>query len=329
MASLAAENGATLSSERLARLREELADCDPDALAPEVPMGSPVSTASHQQLRDELRRLKFAQLNAEAQHRFIDGCLRHFEGCSQTGLDGQRRQQKEQNKSLKRTIKQQEDTHRQIAAEIAETYSKVRAEHERCMHGLAEASGSTGAGGVGPEGAFPEAAEAAMRRASEDMDRSAAETTLAWREHHTEVSSHLALEGQLKRLESRSRDDRAAAAAVRAEEARDRAHCDAERKLLDAEGRLGLPEISVDESRRTVVLSGRSGGQSEIAEEFRTVTVEMSPEDGRLTRAEPHQALGLQSEARAAVRDDDLPALLSIVWNRICEDRPRAHNGGA
>lgn len=54
-------------------------------------------------------------------------------------------------------------------------------------------------------------------------------------------------------------------------------------------------------------------------EALRAIEVAWAAEDGRLVRAEPHPILGLQKAAAAAVAADDLPALLTKAWGRLCD----------
>jgi len=87
--------------------------------------------------------------------------------------------------------------------------------------------------------------------------------------------------------------------------------------LASQRDELGFPIIEFHDDRKEVVLSAPGGIDARLKT---VVKVETEP-SGRLLSAEPDQRLGLWNEVKAAVENNDLAWLLTLVWDKLCEQQ--------
>lgn len=153
------------------------------------------------------------------------------------------------------------------------------------------------------------------------------------RHRELEKRGHLEAELQLLERDLKRAEERGTACKQQHKEALECA--DSLETVRQGHLELGFPNITFHDdsqldgaSRGTIVL----GSGCAIADEaVRTVTVEFG-KDGELISVTPHSSLNLQHEAAEVVKQDDLPALLTRVWHRICdppEKRRKSSRGGA
>jgi len=322
---MAAVAAAPLTAERLAGLREELAEVSPDAFQPQIiPSASCLAP-----LREELRRLKFVFTEADAQRRFVASALAgnltaeepptaHGSGWG----DGERgrKEAKERLKAIKRSIALEEEVHAQVQRDISEAHIRVRQLHEQCALDLQEAETEGAANDsdadldLNTEAVADEHRQAAMDagQATEDVSN----IRLACQK---EAAKRRRLEEELRRLEAKSRAHQDTTAKLRRDEAAGRLLDRNFEALQQAECRLGLPSINFDDTGGLVVLEGGPpAGDGPLGEAARAIEVSFD-EDGRLLRASPHPVLGLQEASKAAVAEDDIGKLVTLAWDKICE----------
>lgn len=84
---------------------------------------------------------------------------------------------------------------------------------------------------------------------------------------------------------------------------------------------LRRPRVDFDDARNVLVLSDAAGGvgPGREPEAVRTIKVEYD-KHGRLVRAEAHPSLELWPEATIAIEQNDLARLVTIAWDRICNE---------
>merc|ERR1719362_1560859 len=102
-------------------------------------------------------------------------------------------------------------------------------------------------------------------------------------------------------------------------------------RLTDVELMLGLPSIAFDDANGAVVLGQDSDASVNKDLSYRTVGLERDAQ-GRIISAKPHPALGLNDEAAASGEHGDLAPLLTLLWERVCEQqqwRRRQDGAGA
>jgi len=316
-----------------ARLWSELEEANPDAVACHFPVSSHAGAAEAfpalgNSLRNELKRLKFVFTEAEAQRRFAECAQdKHLAeeppsaDCRGGSIDTSRKDAKETNRALKQRIVREMQIHNQLLSDVKEAYRQARQFHEQCAQELQEAEDA----GLDPDAGLDldlggeEAAEE-IRQASAQAFRGAEEARRYWMSREEGCSKKRRLEAQLRSLESQKRANQARAGAFAKEEARERALADSLEKLQEAEAQLGLPRLELDQTRGVVLMgeppvAGEMGTETEA---LRTIQIEFA-EDGKLLRAEPHPVLGLERAATKAVQQDDLGALLTMAWGRLCD----------
>lgn len=315
--------------DKLARFWEELAEANPDTL-PTNGMFSSIPAAepgvSLGKLRSELKRLKFVFTEAEAQKRFAE-CAQGKRIAEQPGnggaLEVKRRESKEVNKSLKQRIAREEQLCSQLLNEIEAAYKQCKQLHEQCSQELREGELSERLTAMDDDldlvlGADETAAHLDQAAAESFEGAENARSLLHAREDA--AVKRRRLEAELQMYESQNRSNRARAGAFKREESRERALADSIRQLQEAEAQLGLPRLEIDHIRKVALLGEPPAAwESSIeTEELRTLQIDFA-DDGKLIQAVPHPALGLETAAAKAVINDDLGALLTTAWARLCD----------
>lgn len=315
--------------DKLARFWEELAEANPDTLPANglfssIPSSEP--GVSLGKLRNELKRLKFVFTEAEAQKRFAE-CAQGRRIAEQPGngaaLEFKRRESKEVNKSLKQRIAREEQLCSQLLNDIQEAYKQCRQLHEQCSQELREGELSERLTAMDDDldlvlGADETAAH--LDQAAGDCFEGAENARSLFRAREEAAVMRRRLEAELEMYEAQNRSNRARAGAFKREESRERAHSDSIRQLQEAEAQLGLPRLEIDHIRKVALLGEPPAAweSSTETEELRTLHIDFT-DDGKLIRADLHPALGLQTAAAKAVANDDLAALLTTAWARLCD----------
>lgn len=291
-------------------------------------------------LKSEMRRLKYAFKDAHMLDELIKGCADNAAPWKEVGdgglVDSSRNNlwenTKQRNKELKNARKREEEVHKQLHRNIAEAYDEAYNAHSAGRHELdlmrmSQEDLSSQQIGEGEDldlcprwdnGPHSEAAEAARRGTSELAE------VMSLRQHEARKRDNL--EAELQELENEFAQVKARSKTWR-QESKEAFECaNSLETVHQAQMELGFPKLTFleetrfgDGSRCDVVLMG---GAASTDEALHTVGLEFG-KDGELTRATPHAALGLQREAGEAVKRDDLPWLLTMVWHRICEPSER------
>jgi len=293
-----------------------------------------------------LQRSKYGFCDADMWCAMIKGYVES--GDSWKVVDGEAtnrwQEAKKQNKDLKSARICEEEVHAELHKSVAEAYEEAREASNMCsrqldlLHSQQDVTEGTELGQYAGEGEdldlCPPWANGPHGEAAAEAARGTDELSRVMSLHQRELDKRGRLAEEVRRLEMEL--DRAKRQTRECEgqckQAFDMA--DGLEKVGEAQRELGFPDVTFHDtqqhngaSRSTVVLSGVAGANTEEA--VRSLTVEFA-KDGHLTRATPHPALGLDREAAEAAKLDDLPALLTMVWHRVCDGkRLKPSRGGA
>jgi len=293
--------------------------------------------------RAELKRSKFAFSDADMKGSLIKGCATNVapwnavnQACEHLWQEA-----KQHNKELKNARRKEEEEHAQLYRSIAEAFEEAREAANTCyrelemlqsQQDLSEAGAEVGQRAFEGEdldlcppwtnGPHAEAADNA-RRGTDELARVA-----SLHQREMEKRTHLEFEMQWLETQLKKAKDRSSTSIQQQKEAHE---CIKSMEILcQAQLDLGFPDISFNDPAGTVILSGSAAAG--VEEALRTVHLEFG-KDGRLLRVAAHADLGLQREASEAVKHDDLPAFLTMVWHRICDPaeqkRRKPSRGGA
>mmetsp|Transcript_129453 Transcript_129453/g.360580 ORF Transcript_129453/g.360580 Transcript_129453/m.360580 type:complete len:343 (-) Transcript_129453:115-1143(-) len=335
--------------ERLVRLQDELehlgaaaaAAAAVDGVAPTGcgSGGAAADAAAVEELRQELKHKKFVHLSVQAQLSFVSGCLQGdlSPDLAAQGqkLEAARREAKERNQALKREEARETEEHARLCIQRMEAYREAMRGYEECqevMRQLQSLVEEEEAEEVGLPGEGLEALTGSLGCSADEEEGEAPERALL--EQPEELAKRRRLEYERRYLERQRRVPEELRAELVQLEARERREVERLEALERLQCEHGLPKLHVDDSGGTVMLGGpRAAG--ELSEDFavRTVKVERDA-SGHLVRAETHPSLGLWNEATHCVNDNDLARLLTLVWDRLCEQQCRngtepAELGGA
>merc|ERR1712136_507149 len=299
--------------EQVNRCREVLNENHPDAIMSAFPgVRPPPGTPSFEALRQGTKQEKFMCLAAEAQLNFMSGCMQRDSASLRGPLRGQdleyqRREAKAENQELKADIQREQDQQEVLHMELARACAQLEASHRQCARQLHEA--------------------VQVLEVSVDGDAEAAPMSECLGElrgtGHSAMQSRLDHLAELGRLEEH-----------------ERRQIESLSSMAQLSESLGLPRIEFDRDRGVVILGpadtdGTEPGVFCGGTAIRTVAVQHDV-SGKLVRAEPHPLLQLWNEATTAVETDDLARLLTLVWDRLCEqspgrrgDRSPCNRGGA
>lgn len=290
--------------------------------------------------RAELKRSKFAFSDADMKSSLIKGCVESVapwnaidEGRKNLWEDAKR-----QKKEVKNACRAEEEVHKKLHRSLAEAFDEAREAASSCsreldmlqsQQDLAEIGADQHVGEGEDLDLCPSWANGPHSEAAEDARRGTNELSRvsSLREGELEKRARLEFEVQCLEKELKQAQDRTGSCQQEYQEHKLGAdNMDMVRENLL---QLGFPEITFTDCG-TVVLSGRSAIGDDEA--LRTLAVEFG-EDGQLTRATPHTALGLQREAAEAVKRDDPQWLFTLAWHRICDPaeqkRRKPSRGGA
>lgn len=347
--------GVLQARDRIQKWREQLNEASASlnseghSLSRRPSLGSEGEAAALQPWLAELKRSKFAFSDADMRVSLIKGCWESSAPWAVVDESRTSRTQdaKQRNKELKQARLREEDLQTELYKSLAEAieeaqeasstgwreYDLLQSQQDMSEMG-AEFSQHAGEGEdldlcpAWANGPHCEAAADAQRETEELVRITDQRQRESEKRQHFEAELQ-SLELELKKVQARSKTYR--------QQQKQAFQCvDSLEKLHEAHLQLGFPDITFHEvaqsggaSQCTVVLSG-SGVSADEA--VRTVMVKFGP-DGDLSSATPHASLGLQQEAAAAVKCDDLSALLTMVWHRICEPterkRRKPSRGGA
>lgn len=337
---------------RMARFYEQLREAsgvlgtDLHARRSSLGCPSPRAEASTLEPKTLLSRSKYSFCDADMWCAMIKGYVESGDAWKAVDGESANRWQdaKSQNKELKAARIREEEVHAELHKSVAEAYEEAREAASMCsrqldlLHSQQDFSEGTELGQHAGEGEdldlCPPWANGPHVEAAEEAARGTDELARVMSLHQRELDKRGHMQDELRRLEIQL--DRAKRRTNECQnkhkEAFDRA--DGLEQISKAQHELGFPDITFSDScqvdgssQSTVILSGAAGASTDEA--VRSLTVEFA-KDGRLTRAVPHAALGLEKEANEAVKNDDLPALLTMVWHRVCDGKKRKlSRGGA
>jgi hypothetical protein len=258
-------------------------------------------------------------------------------------LQERRKEAKQQNKKLKAVLRQEEEAQGRLQDSLKEAFQEAHSVADACQRELEElhmiqrdmseiggdvsctlGDDTSGSLPTGMNNHVPEEPQKGFKML--ERMRSL---------HKAENDKRLDLEEQQERLEALLKRKQAQSVASQDKHDKERKLVGHMEQLNNALLGFSFSEITYDDARGAIVLSGIDGSARVNAVDvaLRTISVEYDKEH-KLTRAMPHTALNLQSEATDAVQINDLPQLLTRVWDRLCHiaDKPagpRLSRGGA
>lgn len=323
-------------AERLTRLNAELAQCQPDGVRRSEQQSHHWDVDFQNASRD-LKRRKLMYLAAQSELQLLkslqESDLGVLEHSNYEDRERVRIAAKNELRELKGEVQKEIAAKQQLYKEISQLFEEHGEDHERCARDLraaqqmqanmededqeVQAGGSLlpvgmnlqaelplpcDDGGVLSQGAQSLAGlrdarvEEVAKQGRQQFEAQCLRKTLSQAE---------ARHAELERLEREAR-----AKVIELEQ----------HKTLEEEFGLGLPIITFDDSAGTVTLGWPSSmsvpSDDDVA--VRTVSVEFD-EQGRLVRAQTHATLQLYDEAATSVDTDDLARLLTLVWDRVCQ----------
>lgn len=335
-------------AEQVNRCREVLNENHPDAIMSAFPgVRPPPGTPSFEALRQGTKQEKFMCLAAEAQLNFMSGCMQRDSTSLRGPLRGQdleyqRREAKAENQELKADIQREQDQQEVLHMELARACAQLEASHRQCARQLHEAVQVL-------EVSVDGDAEAAPMSECVGELRGTGHSAMQSRLDHMaelktkepeEAMKRRRLQQELWSLEREQTKQEAKLAELGRLEEHERRQIESLSSMAQLSESLGLPRIEFDRDRGVVILGpadtdGTEPGVFCGGTAIRTVAVQHDV-SGKLVRAEPHPLLQLWNEATTAVETDDLARLLTLVWDRLCEqspgrrgDRSPCNRGGA
>jgi len=267
--------------------------------------------------------------------RFQDAALRNLviEGCMKDGdlvkkewskNERAREDARRKSKDLKNAIKKEEETHRTLHHELQQAFDAACEALNAASAEIDECAESAGEFAMEVE---PADSIGGGVEASEEAQKAADAYAALMFQRQQEFNKRINLQEEIARLEAQLSSTNVRAKDKQKLVETESGLAKSEQAVAEAEWGLGLPHIHFDAARSMLILEGPDGDSQ--TEAMRTVVVEFDQE-GRLTRATPHSDLGLQLAGEEAVRDNDLPRLLTYVWSNVCNfDSRRPSIGGA
>lgn len=310
-------------------LWQDLMEAQPDMVATMFPSAADERGAGNTaSLRNDLKKVKYRYVTAEKHRRFAEHAREKHLAEAPAGLGFQssmidRKANKNRSKATKERIAREEEVHNQLLRELSDVYRRSRILHARCLQQVQDLATPASAG-------------------DEDVDMGIEEVTAQQHQAVCEASVRNQEVGQLlsaKQHQAATRqkleDEFRAMQVQRRRVEANRSNLLTEEKLLQevvatmmdtekATEKLGLTMAQFDDENGSVLLgeppsAQKEGCIQEITQAHRTVVVSWSDQDGRLVRAEPHSMLRLGKAAAAAIATDDLAALLTQAWGRLCD----------
>lgn len=233
---------------------------------------------------------------------------------------------KKRNQALKDERTREEENHKRLQQLLSEGYREAHQAFTKCSHEYemlqqdqAENAAQFEQAGEGEDldlcPAWANGPHAELAAEAERQQKALLDTTF---DHNRERERSSQLQDEKARLLQELEALKAQSLEANQKHEQARKACEDLQTLNDAQRELGLPEIVFNDNgtHSRVVLNGDAAGT--IEEAVRTVNIEYD-KDGALMSASPHASLGLEHEADEAVRHDDLAALLTMVWQRICD----------
>jgi len=320
-------------AERLTRLNAELALCQPEGVRRSEQQSDQWDEDFQNASRD-LKRRKLMYLASQSELQLLkslqESDLGGLENSNYEDRERVRIAAKNELRELKGEVQKEIAAKQQLYKEISQLCAEHGEDHERCARDLraaqqmqanmededeevqAELPLPYDDGGVLSQGAQSLAGlrearvEEAAKQGRQQFEAQCLKKTLSQAE---------ARHAELDRIEREAR-----AKVVELEQHR----------ALEEEFGLGLPVITFYDSAGTVTLGWPSSmsipNNDDVA--VRTVAVEFD-EQGRLVRAETHASLQLCDEAATSVDADDLARLLTLVWDRVCQQSDGLQLGSA
>eukprot|EP00929_Paragymnodinium_shiwhaense_P108241 TRINITY_DN74569_c0_g1_i1.p1 TRINITY_DN74569_c0_g1~~TRINITY_DN74569_c0_g1_i1.p1 ORF type:complete len:344 (-),score=99.75 TRINITY_DN74569_c0_g1_i1:272-1303(-) len=324
-----------VDASRLAEYKEQIAACNPDKLSEfgrdAIDPRFAAQVPAYDDLRDQLRALKFKFVQAQEQLNFVQQATLWDGTVTPASFEDHRRQEKEVNKSIKQKIKDQEQQQARLLEQVVEATNSNRRLFEQCQRDL-ESVQQADADGIMPMDICGDAGRDGSQGVHGQAVREAGIATQEVATRFLKVNGEMAtrrqaLEQELAHLREQQRLDQRRARYFEKLTQEEIVQCGHLERLLMAEDQLGLPRYYFDDARSVVTVcapesealsatAGIADFLRNIREDIRTVEVKYD-EAGRLLHAEPHPSLGLDAEAAIAVERDDLGRLLTSVWAQM------------
>eukprot|EP00930_Biecheleria_cincta_P059463 TRINITY_DN45199_c0_g1_i1.p1 TRINITY_DN45199_c0_g1~~TRINITY_DN45199_c0_g1_i1.p1 ORF type:complete len:324 (+),score=96.27 TRINITY_DN45199_c0_g1_i1:52-1023(+) len=319
-----------LAGDKLQKLWADLADANPENVASCLDDAPAPGAPSFAQLSQELKRLKFTFIDAEAQRQFAEyasqGRRILEEPPDAASLDSKRKDAKEKNQSLKQRIERESQLNSQLVKELAEATRKASDLYEQCQHDLKDAESAQQAAGAADLDLQLGANRVveALGQSDQAAVRGAQEARQLWAAREEMASRRRRLEQEIRNAEEQRRQNLRRTAALAKEQESEQRRIESFEQLLEVEEKLGLPKLVIDHARGVALLGEPLGPEDQElcgdeAEAIRTIQVEFD-QDGTLLKAEPHPALGLQQVASKAIARQDFGLLATHAWARLQQD---------
>eukprot|EP00927_Polykrikos_kofoidii_P050504 TRINITY_DN44412_c0_g1_i1.p1 TRINITY_DN44412_c0_g1~~TRINITY_DN44412_c0_g1_i1.p1 ORF type:complete len:344 (+),score=61.01 TRINITY_DN44412_c0_g1_i1:141-1172(+) len=330
-------------AERLAACRAEVAACDPDlnptAFDVVMTKDAPGQHLSFDQVRTNWKAHKQLHLKVLEQLRL---CQRLGSAADQSwssqdppAIAATRAEVREEVMTMKKRVEKESVLHNRLHKEVAEAYSHVQRLRDLCTEEIEKLpfgsdldSTDTTDAEIIEAGGAAELAKS-KQRTYDALASAAAEEASRLQRHAAERASRKReLEAELRRLKEQQAADSKIERSCRRDALREVETRAANERLLLAQGTLGFPSLEFDDTRGLIVLAPPHGAgpastgklaaaiRSSVPRVERTIAVTWDA-NGRLASAEAHPRLQLQTEAVAAVAQDDLGRLLTAVWAEI------------
>jgi len=330
--------------EQLREASNVLGDLHTHGRRPSLGCPSPRAEACSLEPKTVLQRSKYSFCDADMWCAMIKGYVES--GDSWKAVDGETanrwQETKHQNKELKTARIREEEVHAELHKSVAEAYDEARDAASMCsrqldlLHSQQDVSDGGELSQHAGEGEdldlCPPWANGPHGEAAAEADRGTDELSRVMSLRGRESDKRGRLTDELQRLEMELHRAQRRTQDCENQHKQEFDRANSLEQISKAQCELGFPDITfrdscqLDEtSRSTVVLCGSAGESTDEA--VRSVTVEFA-KNGRLTRAVPNPALGLEPDAAEAVKNDDLPSLLTMVWHRVCDGKRRKHSRG-
>jgi DNA repair exonuclease SbcCD ATPase subunit len=277
--------------------------------------------------------VKFGFTDAETKACLLQGCadgMAFLNGPDQDQLKRRREEAKQQVKELKRRLQEEEEGQKALQETLKEAHQEAQGAYNACQREHEELAAtqrdfSEFEGELTDTATMSEDTHGCMPLASgskpEDVKKSFKMFDRVLSAKEEEGRKRRSLENEVARLEEQLKHHKA--------------QIDTSRHMYDQEHKksanlekihktmlgFGLADITFDHARGVAVVGGAGSKSHAVDEALRTVSIQFD-KAGKLVSAIPHDGLKLQDEAIDAVQSDDLPSLLTLVWQRTSCSQP-------
>lgn len=318
--------------EIISRYQDELEQWHPDAQRSDLCETLPEelnNMAGLEEMRQVLKRKKFMYLAIEAQLNFLNGCTYSDLASLENAMHGQdlevaRLEGKERNTTLKRLISLEEEKQIALYEELSAVYQDAMKCHKQCELELSELADVVNEADIANNSGNSPQLELInsienLKDARVEMGCDAERTANIWCGQSEENIKRRRFEYEQKYLEQQLHQPQEMRNELEHCEAQEQSRVEFLESMARIEDQLGLPRIEFDDENGVIVVGQPiANNPNDLA--MRTVKIERDAQ-GRLIRAEPHPSLGLWNEGTVSVENDDIARLLTLVWDRLCEQQ--------